>query len=86
MDADDSVIEPDWRRFVDPAIVLELIPIIALVSAYGLAALVELLTNGQARGSQLVPAFVLALGFFVSGLGWFRVGEPGYGRCSQDGL
>lgn len=60
------------RPSLAQAILLELVPLISLISAYATA----LLTMGT---GAWILALVAALGFGVSGLGWFYVGKTAWG-------
>lgn len=57
-------------------VLLELVPLGSLISTYA----VSLVVFGpwQVSPAGIVP-LVLAVGFLVSGLGWFSIGEPSWG-------
>ena len=56
-------------------VILELLPLIALVCALALIVASIPFQDGGARSLILAPAFIVATGFLVSGLGWFAAGH-----------
>jgi hypothetical protein len=75
MESSDTAISsgaPVQTRSLAMAMLLELVPLFSLISAYVMALL--LIESGAS-----VLALIAALGFSVSGLGWFYVGKTVWG-------